>query len=118
MASRTRASADQRRLAGVNNAHRPLLVPVDVRDARRDDLPHVQTKNPLVDQLSDCRSLAKPAGEADVWPTQQRCAAHLVHRKQLAHLRVQARIGKWIRRELVLQKAPDDLLGVVVVAIC
>ena len=43
----------------VNRADGPFLVAVNMRNLRRDDLPHVRVENTVVDQLVDRVALPK-----------------------------------------------------------
>ena len=69
-------------------------------------------KQPLANQRGDGRALPERARKAYVRSLEKRRAAGLVEREEFAHLRVQVRVRKGIRGELVAQEAPHDVLGV------
>ena len=69
-------------------------------------------QQPFCCQRLDGAAVAEGARQADVRPFEQRGPTSLVERQELPHLTVQPRIGEGVRRELVAQEAPNDVLGV------
>jgi len=80
-------------------------------DGRGDQLAHVWVKKALGDQVLNRAALPERPRETDVWALQQRRAARLIERQQLAHLLAKAIVSKGVRRELVSEEALDDVLG-------
>ena len=81
-------------------------------DLGRDPVREVRVEQALADQGSDRRALPERAREAHVGSLEKRGAAGLVEGEARPHLRVQARVRERICGELVVEEAPDDVLGV------
>lgn len=110
--SRSGACANECRLSLLNHPYGSLLMPVHPLNCGGNDLAHVRMKDAFVDQLLDLRSLTERSGQTDVRPSQQRRAANLVRGEQIPHLTVQPGVREGIRRKLLRQEVPNDLLGV------
>ena len=110
--ARAGAGGHQGRPAAGDRAQGAFLVAVQVGELLGDAVAQVRMEQPFADQGVDGRALSERPRQADVGSLQQRRPASLVERQQLAHLRVQVRVGEGVRRELVAQEAADDVLGV------
>ena len=110
--ARAGAGGHQGRPAAGDRAQGAFLVAVQVREPLGDPVAQMRMQQSFADQRVDGRALPERSRQADVGTLQQRGPAGLVERQQLAHLRVQVRVGEGVRRELVAQEAADDVLGV------